>query len=151
MDFIVGLPPSHGYTAIMPAVDRLSKYAHFGVLPTGFDATRVAKLFVNTVVKLHGSPDKLLSNRDTIFMSDFWKELLTMNGTKLQFTTAYHPQTDGQSEVTNRALEQYLCAFTIEQPTKWFDFLLWAELAINSCVNVSIGMSPFRASMGGSR
>ena len=148
MDFIVGLPPSHGYTAVMVVVDRLSKYAHFGALPTSFDAPRVAKLFVNTVVKLHGFPDKLLSDRDTIFMSDFWKELLTMSGTKLQFTTAYHPQTDGQSEVTNRALEQYLRAFTHEQPKKWFEFLPWAELALNCSVNVSIGMSPFRALYG---
>lgn len=123
MDFIVGLPSSHGHTAIMVAVDRLSKYAHFGALQPGFDAPKVAKLFVNTVVKLHGFPDKLISDRDTIFMSDFWKELITMSGTKLQFTTAYHPQMDDQSEVTNRALEQYLRAFTYEQPKKWFDFL----------------------------
>ena len=148
MDFIVGLPPSYGYTAIMVVVDRLSKYAHFGALPTGFDALKVAKLFVRTVVKLHGFPEKLLTDRDTIFMSDFWKELLTMSGTKLQFTTAYHPQTDGQSEVTNRSLEQYQRAFSFEQPRKWFEFLPWAELAMNCSVNTSIGMSPFKALYG---
>ncbi|KAL1546909.1 hypothetical protein AAHA92_23444 [Salvia divinorum] len=148
MDFIVGLPPSHGFTAIMVVVDRLSKYAHFGALPTGFDAPRVARLFIDTVVKLHGFPEKLLSDRDTIFMSEFWTELLTNSGTKLQFTTAYHPQTDGQTEVTNRALEQYLRAFTFEQPKKWFQFLPWAELAMNTNVNVSIGMSPFKALYG---
>lgn len=112
MDFIVGLPPSQGFTAIMVVVDRLSKYAHFGALKTGFNAPKVFLLFVDTVVKLHGFPKKLLSDRDYIFMSDFWDELLSLSGTKLQFTTAYHPQMDGQSEVTNRALEQYHRAYT---------------------------------------
>ena len=148
MDFIVGLPPSHGYSAIMVVVDRLSKYAHFGALKVGFDAQKVAQLFVNTVVKLHGFPEKLLSDRDSIFMSDFWDKLLSLSGTKLQFTTAYHPQTDGQSEVTNRALEQYLRAFTFDRPANWFPLLPWAELALNCSVNVSIGMSPFQALYG---
>lgn len=75
MDYIVGLPQSHGYTTIMVVVDRLSKYAHLGALPTGFDAPKVVKLFVSTVVKLHGFPDKLLTDRDPIFVSDFWNEL----------------------------------------------------------------------------
>lgn len=73
---------------------------------------------------------------------------MTSSGTKLQFTTAYHPQTDGQSEVTNKSLEQYLRAFTFDQPKKWFDYLSWAELAMNCSVNVSIGMSPFKALYG---
>lgn len=117
-------------------------------MQTGFVAPRVAKLFVNTVVKLYSFPDKLLLDRDTIFMSDFWKELLSLSGSTLQFTTAYHPQTDGQSEVTNRYLEQYLRAFTYEQPKKWFDFLPWTQLAMNYSVNTSIGMSPFKALYG---
>lgn len=75
MDFIVGLPPSNGCRAIIVEVDRLSKYAHFGALKSGFDARRVAKLCVETVVKLHGLPKKLLTDRDTIFMSDFWQEI----------------------------------------------------------------------------
>ena len=99
MDFIVGLPPSHGFTAIMVVVDRLSKYAHFGALKTGFNAPRMARIFVDTIVKLHGFPAKLLSDRDSIFMSDFGNELLSLSGKKLQFTTAYHPQTNGQSEL----------------------------------------------------
>ena len=71
MDFIIGLPASQGYSAIMVVVDRLSKYAHFGALKTVFDAPRVARLFVDTVVKLHGFSKKLLVDRDSIFMSDF--------------------------------------------------------------------------------
>ena len=81
MDFIVSLPASQGYTAIMVVVDRLSKYAHFGDLKTGFDAPRVARLFVDTMVKLHGFPKKLLADRDSIFMSDFWQELTALSGT----------------------------------------------------------------------
>ncbi|KAL1533371.1 hypothetical protein AAHA92_33261 [Salvia divinorum] len=148
MDFIVGLPPSHGFSAIMVVVDRLSKYAHFGALPAGFDAAKVAVVFVNTVVKLHGFPEKLLSDRDAIFMSNFWTELLTLSGTKLQFTTAYHPQTDGQSEVTNRGLEQYLRAFTFDQPKKWSTLLPWAELALNCSHHAGLGTSPFNALYG---
>ena len=126
-------------------VDRLSKYAHFGALKPGFDARQVAKLFVETVVNIHGFPKNLLSDRDSILMSDFWNELLTLSGTKLQFTTAYHPQTDGQSEVTN---EQCLRAFTYECLKRWLTLLPWAELALNCSVNSSIGMSPFQALYG---
>ena len=132
----------------MVVVDRLSKYAHFGALKPGFDVRQVAKLFVETVVKLRGFPKKLLFDRDSIFMSDFWNELLTLSGIKLQFTTAYHPQTHGQSEVTNRALEQYLRTFTYERPKRWLTLLPWAELALNCSINSSIGMSPFQALYG---
>lgn len=97
MDFIVGLPPSFGYTTVMVVIDRLSKYAHFGALKGGFDAPTVAHLFVDTMVKLHGFPKKILSDRNSIFMIDFWDELLSLSGTKLQFTTATtHKRTASQ-------------------------------------------------------
>lgn len=104
MDFIVGLPNSRGYTTIMVAVDRLSKYAHFALLPAHFDAMRVARLFIETVVKHHGFPKTLVSDRDPIFLSDVWRDILQLSGTKLHFSTAYHPQSDGQTEVRNRGL-----------------------------------------------
>ncbi|KAL1558777.1 hypothetical protein AAHA92_09202 [Salvia divinorum] len=78
-------------------------------------------------------------------MSGFWSELLALSGTRHQFTTAYHPQTNGQSEVTNRALEQYLRSFAADPPTRWFNLLPWAELALNCSTNADIGMSPFQA------
>ena len=91
MDFVVGLPSSRGYTTIMVAVDRLSKYAHFATLPTRFDALRVARLFIDTVVKHHGFPKTLVSDRDPILLSDVWKDMLRLSGTTLHFSTAYHP------------------------------------------------------------
>lgn len=95
MDFVVGLPPSRGYTTTMVAVDRLSKYVHFAPLPARFDAMRVARLFIDTMVKHHGFPKTLVSDRDPIFLSDVWRDMLFLSGTKLQFSTAYHPQSDG--------------------------------------------------------
>lgn len=117
MDFIVGLPQSRGYTSIMVVVDRLSKYAHFAPLPTRFDALRVAHLFINTVVRHHGFPKTLVSDRDSVFLNATWEEMLRLSGTKLHFSTAYHPQSDGQTEVRNRGLEQYLRAFTSDKPS----------------------------------
>ena len=102
MDFITGLPQSRGYTTIMVVVDRLSKYAHFAPLPSRFDALRVAQLFVTTIVRHHGFPKKLVSDRDSVFLNDVWEELMRLSGTKLNFSTAYHPQSDGQTEVRNR-------------------------------------------------
>ncbi|XP_042032774.1 uncharacterized protein LOC121779504 [Salvia splendens] len=148
MDFIVGLPLSRGYTTIMVVVDRLSKYAHFAPLPARFDAMRVARLFIDTVVKHHGFPKTLVSDRDPIFLSDVWRDMLQLSGTSLHFSTAYHPQTDGQTEVRNRGLEQYLRSFTADRPTKWANFLPWAELALNCFHHEGLGTSPFRALYG---
>lgn len=148
MDFITGLPQSRGYTTIMIVVDRLSKYAHFAPLPTKFDALRVAQLFVNTVVRHHGFPKTLISDRYSVFLNATWEEMLRLSGTKLHFSTAYHPQSDGQTEVHNRGLEQYLRAFTADKPSKWANFLPWAELALNCFHHSGLGTSPFKALYG---
>jgi len=148
MDFIVGLPPSRGYTAIMVVVDRLTKYTHLGALPTNFDATRVAQLFMDIVVKLHGFPSSIVSDRDTIFLSQLWTELMKNSGTTLKRCTAYHPQTDGQTEVMNRSVEQYLRAYTHDRPTRWVSFLPWAEYALNTSNHIALNMSPFQALYG---
>lgn len=132
----------------MVVVDRLSKYAHFAALPTQFDALRVAHLFVNTVVRHHGFPKTLVSDRDSVFLNQTWDEIMRLSGTELNFTTAYHLQSDGQTEVRNRGLEQYLRAFTLERPAKWTNFLPWAELALNCFYNAGLGMSPFKALYG---
>lgn len=102
MDFITGLPKSRGYTTIMVFVDLLSKYAFFATLPTRFDALRVAHLFSNTVVRQHGFPKTLVSDRDSVFLNAVWEEIFCVSGTKLNFTTAYHPQSDGQTEIRNK-------------------------------------------------
>ncbi|VFQ93503.1 unnamed protein product [Cuscuta campestris] len=148
MDFVTGLPPSRGFSAIMVVVDRLSKYTHFGPLAAGFDAPKATQLFVDIVVKHHGFPGDIISDRDPIFLSLFWRELLRLSGSSLKYSTAYHPQTDGQTEVVNRTLEQYLRAFTNERPARWAALLPWAELALNCSHHEGIGMSPFQALYG---
>ncbi|VFQ84128.1 unnamed protein product [Cuscuta campestris] len=148
MDFIVGLPPSRGYTTVMVVVDRLSKYSHFGALPAVFDAPKAATLFVDLIVWLHGLPKSIISDRDPVFMSNFWTSLFTLSGTTLKRSTAYQPQTDGQTEVRNRGLEQYLRAFCHARPAKWSSLLPWAELALNSTYHEGIKMSPFKALYG---
>lgn len=148
MDFITHLPLSRGYSVVMVVVDRLTKAAHFGALLSGFTAAKAAKLFVEMVVKLHGFPASIVSDRDPIFLSKFWEELFKLSGSTLKYSTAYHPQTDGQTEVVNRGLEQYLRAMTGSRPQQWFDLLSWAEFCYNTSYHSSIRMSPFQALYG---
>ena len=148
MDFVTGLPQSRGYTTIMLVVDRLSKYALFAALPMRFNVLRVAHLFVNTVVRHHGFPKTLVSDRDSVFLNAVWEEILRLSGTKLNFITAYHPQSDGQTEIRNKRLEQYLRAFTADRPSTWSNFLRWAELSLNCFHHAGLGTSPFRALYG---
>ena len=105
MDFITGLPNFKGLTVIFVVVDRFSKYAHFGTLPNNFNASKVAELFMEMVVKHHGFPKTVVSDHDPIFVSKFWTHLFDASGTQLNHSTAYHPQTDGQTEVVNQGLE----------------------------------------------
>lgn len=91
MDFITGLPPSQGHTGIMVAVDRLSKYAHFALLPIRYNDLKIANLFINTVVKHQGFPKMMVSDRDPVFLNEVWEDMLRLSGTKLHFSTAYHP------------------------------------------------------------
>ena len=90
MDFIEGLPSSHGKDSLLVVVDRLSKYAHFVALSHPFFAKIVVKHFVEHAIKLHGMPKSIISDRDLVFISKFWQEFFTMSGTKLKLSSAYH-------------------------------------------------------------
>ncbi|KAL0439603.1 UNVERIFIED_CONTAM: Transposon Ty3-G Gag-Pol polyprotein [Sesamum latifolium] len=108
MDFIEGLPVSEGKDSIMVVVDRLTKYSHFLALKHPYTATSVAKVFFDHICKLHGLPVSIVSDRDRLFTSKFWKELFTLSGVSLDMSTAYHPQSDGQTKRVNQCLENYL-------------------------------------------
>lgn len=116
MDFITGLPTSNGFNVIMVVIDRLSKYAHFIAMKTDDTSRSVAEAFMNFIVKLHGMPKSNVSDRDRVFTAAFWQHLFKLQGTTLAMSSAYHPQSDGQSEVLNKCVEMYLRCFTFENP-----------------------------------
>lgn len=117
-------------------------------MSSSFNSFRVAKLFVDIVVRLYWFLGVIISDRDLIFLSQILKRLFELSGTKLKHSTAYHPQMDGQTEVVNRELEEYLRVFTQEKPSTWFCFLSWAKFSYKSEHDESIGMSHFQAVYG---
>lgn len=137
INFIVGLPLCKGKFVIFVVVDRLTKYANFMALAHSFTALTVTQVFVENVFKLHGMPPTIVSDRDAIFLSHFWKEFFKLQGSKLYMSSGYHPQSDGQTDVVNRCLETYLRCFVGSQPKKWVDWLPWAERNYNSSYDTS--------------
>ncbi|WVZ83942.1 hypothetical protein U9M48_031036, partial [Paspalum notatum var. saurae] len=143
MDFIEGLPRSHQYDCILVVVDTFSKYAHFIPLSHPFTAANVAKLFMENVFKLHGFPHSIISDRDRVFTSQFWQELFKLVGTTLRLSSAYHPQSDGQTERVNQCLETYLRCFVHACPAQWKEWLHLAEFWYNTSFHSSLSKTPF--------
>lgn len=143
MDLITGLPESQGYNAIMVVVDRLSKLLH--VIPTRDTVTSegVARLFRDFVWKQHGLPKQVISDRGPQFISRFMKELNSLLGIKTAASTAYHPQTDGQTERANQEIEQYLRLFVNHRQDDWPEWLSLAEFCHNNRIQASTRQTPF--------
>ena len=149
MDFVSGLPNTRkGNDAIWVIVDRLTKSAHFIPFKTGQFMDKMAKLYNDEIVRLHGVPKSIVSDRDTKFVSRFWTTLQSSMGTQLRFSTAYHPQTDGQSERTIQTLEDMLRACVLDFKKDWDDSLPLCEFSYNNGYHSSIGMAPFEALYG---
>ncbi|GKF58862.1 putative mitochondrial protein, partial [Tanacetum coccineum] len=123
MDFIQKFPLSHGKSVIMVVVDMLSMYAHFMPLAHPFSASQVAQVFLDEVYKLHGLPDSIVSDKDKVFLSHFWKLMFLELNVKLKLSTTYHPRTNGQTEVVNRSLRCYLRCMCGEKPKDWVKWL----------------------------
>lgn len=148
MDFVTHLPSSNGLTTILVIVDRFSKGVHLGALTSHFTAFKVANLFLNIVCKLHGFPWSIISDRDPVFVSSFWRELFRLSGTTLRMSMAYHPQTDGQTEVMNCTIEQYLRSFVHHNPADWYKFLDLAEWSYNTSQHSGTEFTPYEVTYG---
>ena len=121
-----------GKSVILTVVDMFSKYCHFFPLAHPYSAESVAQAFFTDIIRLHGMPRSMVSDRDPIFTSMFWRELMRLMGTKLHMTSAFHPQSDGQSEVANRVIIMYLCCLTGDRRRQWLRWLPWAEYVYNT-------------------
>nr|KYP72696.1 Retrotransposable element Tf2 [Cajanus cajan] len=149
MDFIVGLPRStRNSDAIWVVVDRLTKCAHFLPVNMKWSLEKLTQLYVREIVRLHGVPSSIISDRDPRFTSRFWQSLHQALGTKLKLSSAYHPQTDGQSERTIQSLEDLLRACVLDHLGSWEEVLPLVEFTYNNSYHASIGMAPYEALYG---
>lgn len=148
MDFIDGLLPSKGYTVIFVVVDRFTKYSHFMALTHPYTTKTVALVFLQTVFKLHGLPNTIVSDRDPMSTSNFWRELFRMQRTQLNYSTTYHPQTDGQIEAINKCIKCYLRCVIGDKPKKWMQYLPLAEWSYNTNQHMSTKLSHFEVVYG---
>jgi transposase InsO family protein len=149
MDFVEGFSRVNGKSIILTVVDRFSKYTHFVPLGHPYTATSIAKVFFEEIVRLHGWPESIVSDRDPVFTSKFWTELFKLSGVKLQLTLAFHPQSDGQSEAVNKVITMYLRCLVGDRPRQWLKWLQWVEYCYNTTFQSSIRTSPFKVVYGG--
>ena len=148
MDFVEGFPRVGGKPVVLTVIDRFSKMAHFIPLGHPYTALSVAQTFFDNVVKLHRLPCSIVSDRDPVFTSTLWTELFQLAGVKLRLSTAFRPQTDGQSEVTNRILGVYLRCLAGDRPRSWLRWLPWTEFFYNTSYQSALQTTPFRVVFG---
>jgi transposase InsO family protein len=148
LNFVEALPRVNGEMIILSVVDRFSKYCHCILLAHPYTAASVAHAFFANIVRLHGVPQSIVSDRDPVFTSTFWHELMRLMGTKLHMTSAFHPQSNGQTEAANRIIMMYLRCFTGYRPRQWLRWLPWAEYTYNTAYQTSLQDMPFRVVYG---
>ncbi|GIZ39172.1 hypothetical protein CKM354_000256300 [Cercospora kikuchii] len=154
MDFITKLPPSkdkvteNTFDMIMVMVDRLTKYAHFIPASERYTAEQLGYLVMDRLVRYHGFPKVFITDRDKLFTSNYWKTLVGMIGIKHKLSTAYHPETDGQTERTNQTLEQYLRHYINHAQDNWVTLLPMAQIALNNHKSETTQATPFFANYG---
>ena len=149
MDFVSGFPRTRrDHDSIWVIVDRLMKFAHFLAVKTTYSLSRLARLFFNEIVRLHEAPVSILSNRDPRFTSRLWPRLHQAMGTQLSFSTAFHPQSDRQTERTIQTSEDMLGACVLNFQGSWEEHLPLIEFAYNNSFHASIGMAPYQALYG---
>jgi RNase H-like domain found in reverse transcriptase/Reverse transcriptase (RNA-dependent DNA polymerase)/Integrase zinc binding domain/Chromo (CHRromatin Organisation MOdifier) domain/Integrase core domain len=150
MDFVTDLPESteSAYTSILVVVDRLTKMAIYLPCRKDIDSPELARLFFENVICQHGVPDNVITDRGSQFTSRFWNRVCTHMSTDHRLSTAFHPQTDGQTERQNQTMEQYLRAYVNYEQDNWVELLPLAQFAYNNSVHASTKMTPFFANHG---
>jgi hypothetical protein len=149
MDFIMGLPnTSRHHDSIWVIVDRLTKIAHFLPMHTINRAEKYAEIYINQIVRLHGIPRTIVSDRGTSFVACFWEQVHKSLGTTVIRSSAYHPQTDGQMERVNQIIEDMLRACVIHYGKNWDKCLSLVEFSYNNSYQFSLKMAPFEALYG---
>ena len=144
MDFVVGLPRTQRrFDSIWVIVDRLTKTAHFLPVRTTYDVQKLAEIYIAEIVRLHGVPSSIVSDRDPKFTSHFWRALHEALGTQWRLSSAYHPQTDGQMERTIQSLEDLLRACVMDHMGSWDNLLPLIDFTYNNNYHASIGIQSF--------
>jgi len=148
MEFIVGLPKSNRYTKIWVIVDKFSKMVNFIPLRIEEYIKELALMFVKEIWRLHGLPESIVSDEDTQFMSKFWTSLMQLLQVKVNLCTAFHPESDRQTERVNQTLEQYLRSYCSYQQGDWVSLLPFAEYGDNTSMFESTKTSPLEINYG---
>ena len=153
MDFVTGLPvltdwKGDSYDSILVIVNRLTKMVYYEPVKVTIDAPGLTEVIINVVVRHHGLPDSIVTDRGSLFTSKFWSSLCYFLGIKRRLSTAFHPQTDGQTERQNSTMEAYLRAFVNFEQNDWARLLPMAEFAYNNAKNASTGYTPFELNCG---
>lgn len=148
LDFVEGLPSSQRMNAVLVVVDLFSKYSHFVPIAHPFTAASIAQVYMANIYKLHGVPKALVSDRDRIFTSKLWQSLFSLVGVKLQMSSAYHPQSDGQTERVNQCMETFLRCFVNACPRNSFHWIHLAEFWYNTSWHSALFKSPFEVLYG---